>query len=317
MKSGTSSLCRDLSEHPQIFMSPVKEPAHFSRAENWASGHERYLRLFEGASDQVYLAEGSTEYTKRPEYDRVAERIHAFNPEARIVYVVRDPFSRLVSHYRHEVRKGRQKGSLLEAVRRSPQYLLTSYYAYQIRPYLDLFGSSAVYLDTFESYTSAPREFNARLLQWLGVDPSFVPRNTQKPMNVSPEAVETYDEASLRVRVARRVTEYLKSRPTLARLIPESARQQYRRLMPKKSKTKTDSGEFVREMEKARAATQPLLNDYIAELQQLTGRSFDEWPSFHNEGSEDWLLSHSEDLLPEAVLQVSGLNSWKRDYRVA
>jgi hypothetical protein len=87
-------------------MCPVKEPEHFSRPDQVPCLTEQYLRLFKGASDEPYLAEGSTGYTKRPASEGVAERIHAFNPDARLIYVMRDPFERLVSHYRHTVRKG-------------------------------------------------------------------------------------------------------------------------------------------------------------------------------------------------------------------
>src|SRR5688500_10257249 len=91
MKSGTSSVYKGLSEHPAIFMAPA-EPMHFSRPENWSRGHKEYLRLFQHASDEEYLGEASVEYTKRPFWSGVAERIHEFNPDARMLYVMRDPF---------------------------------------------------------------------------------------------------------------------------------------------------------------------------------------------------------------------------------
>lgn len=46
MKSGTSSLFAYLGNHPEIFTSPVKEPMHFSRKENWSKGNDKYLSLF-------------------------------------------------------------------------------------------------------------------------------------------------------------------------------------------------------------------------------------------------------------------------------
>lgn len=68
MKSGTTTLCRYLSEHPAIYMSPKKEPGHFAHRENssvedaldrfWIepprrfANPSRYLRLFDGATTE-------------------------------------------------------------------------------------------------------------------------------------------------------------------------------------------------------------------------------------------------------------------------
>jgi hypothetical protein len=274
MKCGTSSLCHYLSTHPDIFMSPVKEPMHFSR-ENHAHRRDEYLRLFQGASGQRYLAEGSTEYTKRPLLEGVAERIYQFNPRARLVYVMRDPFARLVSHYRHEVRKGREKGSLLQALMQRSDYLTTSYYAFQLEPYLELFGPQAVYIDTFESLASSPQAFCARLFAWLDIDASYVPPSLGRRLNASPEAIESFEEGSLRVRFAR----YVGRKYHLGDLLPLSVRQWLKALLPKESVRQADSDDFRREVELARRNVEPLLAKWIAELEGLTGRSCPEWPS--------------------------------------
>jgi hypothetical protein len=303
MKSGTTSLCTHLSEHPAVFMSPVKEPEHFSSPESTSRRTEQYLRLFRGASDEVYLAEGSTGYTKRPIYEGVAERIHAFNPDARLVYVMRDPFARMVSHYRHHVRKGLERASLPQALRQPSGYLPCSHYAYQLRPYLQLFGRGAIFLDTFESLAASPAGFCARLFEWLGIDASFTPPSAGQRMNVSLETLETYDERSYRVRLARSLTRYLRRHPRLRRLIPEGLRAWYRTLLPRQTVRTADSEEFAQEMKAARCAVQPLLVRWIAELEDLTGRSYGDWPS--REGattSEHPLLPRADVWLPEELL---------------
>ncbi|MGH7508348.1 MAG: sulfotransferase family protein [Gemmatimonadales bacterium] len=310
MKSGTSSLCVHLSEHPAVFMSPVKEPEHFSRPESVSLRTKQYLRLFRGASNEAYLAEGSTEYTKRPAYDGVAERIHAFNPDARLIYVMRDPFARLVSHYRHMTRKGKEKESLPHAISRPSYYLLFSYYAYQLRPYLQRFGQRSIYLDTFESFVASPVGFCARLFEWLGIDASFVPPSAGERLNVSPEALETYDEHSLRVRLARGLNRYLRYHPRLGRLVTDRARAWYRTLLPKESVRRADSVAFAREVQVARRAVQPLLADWIAELEALTGRSYDEWLSREAGTASDHPLPQPPDVwLPEGVLHAKGNHS--------
>jgi hypothetical protein len=305
MKSGTSSLCMHLSEHPAVFMSPVKEPEHFSRVENFCHRSDRYSRLFQGATKETYRVEGSTEYTKRPHYDGVAERIHAFNPDARFVYVMRNPFDRMVSHYRHQTWKGLEKESLPEAIKRPSPYLPTSYYAYQLRPYLQLFGRDSIFLDTFESFTASPVRFCGRLFDWLGIDASFVPPSAGARLNASPKTLETHNERSVPVRLARQVNRYLRQHPRLGRLVPDRARTWYRSLLPKTSCRRADSGEFAGEVEATRRTVQPLFADWIAELEELTGRSFQEWRSM-KEGTASYESGALTDVwLPDEVLEES------------
>ena len=73
------------------------------RRKLWRS-EERYLELFSPAGDARVLGEASTSYTKRPLVPGVVERIAAFNPDARFIYLLRDPVERAVSHYWHMVR---------------------------------------------------------------------------------------------------------------------------------------------------------------------------------------------------------------------
>lgn len=275
MKSGTTSLCRYLGDHPAIFMAPVKEPMHFSRPENWSQGHDQYLQLFADATDQTYLAEGSTEYTKRPFREGVAQRLHDFNPTARLVYVMRDPFDRLVSQYRHQALADREHGTLLEAIQRPIDYLTNSHYAYQLKPYLDLFGRDAVYLDTFESFVASPERFCARLFKWLGIDDTVVPQSIDQRLNVSPPKIEVFDEGSLKVKLWRR----LKAVPGLGRLTPSAIRRWSRALMPKASARDVDSQEFQQEVDKVKRILRPMFIEWIAELTELTGCSHDNWPT--------------------------------------
>ncbi|MCK7578197.1 MAG: sulfotransferase [Chromatiales bacterium] len=106
MKSGTSTLYEYLSVHPQIFMSPVKEPSYFVDRETleqiWPDmaemgfwrGEEYYLDLFKDADQHIAIGEASTNYAKLPRVSGVAERIATFAPEAKIIFMMRDPVER-------------------------------------------------------------------------------------------------------------------------------------------------------------------------------------------------------------------------------
>jgi hypothetical protein len=191
MKSGTTSLHAYLREHPQIFMSRLKEPGYFVEELNLDRGEAWYLDLFAGADGARVIGESTTDYTKYPKYRGVAERIARFNPEARFIYLMRDPVERTISHYWHAVRHRLrlERRELLTAIRDEPHYRDVSHYAMQLEPYLSLFGRDRILAVTFEEMNTRPGSFIASVLQWLGVDSGFVPPNLHERENVTPKVI--------------------------------------------------------------------------------------------------------------------------------
>ena len=107
MKSGTSSLHEYLDSLPEVCMSRPKEPAYFvprtvrvARA-GWYSGY------FTAKPLARHRGEASPHYSIRHVYPGVVERMHAVMPDARIVYIVRDPIERIRSEWMHHVARGR------------------------------------------------------------------------------------------------------------------------------------------------------------------------------------------------------------------
>jgi Sulfotransferase family len=113
MKSGTSTLHDLLAEHPQISMSEPKEPCYFVESdalkthwpEMWRMGiwksEQNYSALFAEKIGAKLFGESSTDYSKAPKLAGVVDKIYAYSPGARIVYVMRDPIERTLSHYWH------------------------------------------------------------------------------------------------------------------------------------------------------------------------------------------------------------------------
>ena len=98
MKAGTTTLHYLLDRHPDIFMSLEKEPQVFS-SKPLAS----YDDIFEGYDKQKYMGESSTAYTKLPDEPNIAKQIYDYNPDAKLIYLIREPMARAVSHYRHNI----------------------------------------------------------------------------------------------------------------------------------------------------------------------------------------------------------------------
>jgi hypothetical protein len=276
MKSGTSSLHSYLGAHPSIFMSEPKEPCYFVQPEQleWPAirklelwrDEDRYLRLFAAAGERAVIGESSTLYTKAPRIGGVPERIHRFCAGARIVYVMRDPVSRTVSHYWHAVRGGREHRGLLDALRSDPHYREVSHYAFQIRPYLELFGERNVRLLTLEELRARPRETVRALFSWLEVDAEFLPGNLDTRRNVSPDSFERPAGWGLLHRLRHsRVWDQV------GPYVPASVRGVGRRLSIEQ--VRRDQ----REVEAATEYLRPLQREQTTELEALAGRSFSEW----------------------------------------
>lgn len=103
-KCGTTSLAKWLSEHPAIFMSPVKEPHYYSTdlANRSVTSSRRYQGLFQGASEEhLAIGEASTWYLFSREAVPNIEKNH---PDARYIVMTRDPVAMAHSLYHHNRR---------------------------------------------------------------------------------------------------------------------------------------------------------------------------------------------------------------------
>lgn len=181
MRSGTTALHEVLGSHPDVFMSQVKEPAFFAdpaelaldsrvaAAAGYAGDRAAYLGLFAGAGNAMYAGESSTHYTKRPRINGAAGRIAETAPNSRILYLVRDPVRRTLSHYRYHVRAKYERLPCLQALRTEPVYCATSDYAMQIEPFFEAFGRDAVHIVVLEELTRDPTGELQRIYDWLGI----------------------------------------------------------------------------------------------------------------------------------------------------
>jgi hypothetical protein len=105
----------------------------------------------------------------------VPERIAAFNPEARFIYLLRDPVERAISHYWHIVRHHTEHRPIAEAVRRDRQFAAVSHYAMQLTPFPERFGRDRVAVRVHERLVADPKGGIRGVYQWLGVDAAAAP----------------------------------------------------------------------------------------------------------------------------------------------
>ena len=165
MKSGTTTLHTALGSHPEILMSSYKEPQYFTGTyyRHRLEFDDRppdpdgrwYFDMFKPAHDDPgikYAGESSADYTQRPVFEGCAGRIAAFNPAARILYIVRDPVERCVAHYWHNVHIEYETRPPSEALWEDPRFIAFSDYAMQLQPYLEVFPREQIHVLTLESF---------------------------------------------------------------------------------------------------------------------------------------------------------------------
>ena len=137
-------------------MCTPKEPSYFVEPDQlsilqpflwslgyWRSEH-RYLQLLQSDKNELFFGEASVYYTHLPHSIGVAERISRFNPEAKLIYIMRDPIERTISHYWHRLVYNDEYRSLSHAIAEDSQYCDVSYYAMQLTPYFHSFKADQI-----------------------------------------------------------------------------------------------------------------------------------------------------------------------------
>ena len=135
-------------------------------------GPEWYASHFSGRA--AVRGESSPHYTNRPRFEGVAERMRSVLPEARLLYMVRDPIDRMLSHYLHNVGGGYDDRALADAFA-DPEsaYVARSRYFFQLEPYLEAFGAERIEIVGREELKRDRRATMRRVFDFLSVDPGF------------------------------------------------------------------------------------------------------------------------------------------------
>ncbi len=170
MKSGSTSLYYDLSSNPSIYLA-TKEANCLVQSIEPAD----YARRFRAARAHQVCGDVSMQYSMLPDYPGVVERSRKLLPQGtKLVYLIREPVSRAVSHHYHRYSMHgpmHMDGDFDACVRRYP--CLTDYgcYARQLEPWLRCWGEDAIRVIRFEDYVANRRGTVTALCKFLGADP--------------------------------------------------------------------------------------------------------------------------------------------------
>ncbi len=204
MKSGTTSLYRYLEQHPQVYMSPYKEPNFFAvEGENELYTDsllgpgglarlpgirkiETYRELFKGVSNETAIGEASQLYLYIP---KAVERIKHYIPDAKLIAILRHPADRAYSHVLFEIQNGLElcDADFLQLLQEEEErvsndwspiwhYKRRGLYYIQLKRYFDTFNRDQIKVYIYEDLFGDNVIDNVQdVFRFLDVDDTFVP----------------------------------------------------------------------------------------------------------------------------------------------
>jgi hypothetical protein len=172
-KAGTTSLHYYLDQHPEISMSSKKETKFFLR-NDYLEGLPEYERYF---ADGLARGEATPKYALFPTIAHVPERIHSVLPDAKLIYLVRDPIDRAEAYFHQRYCSTQDLRSIAAAFSdlEDPRnmYVSSSKYAMQTDQYMRYFPRSNLMIVDNHDLRWARQATLSSIFSFLGVDPDF------------------------------------------------------------------------------------------------------------------------------------------------
>lgn len=193
MKSATSTLHEQLALQPGFFMSTPKEPNFFSDDSMYGLGLDWYAHLFATAKADDICGESSTHYTKLPDYPQTIERMKAYLPSLKLIYVVRHPFDRLISHYIHQWSQNVIKTDINQAIDEFDELINYSRYSMQLVPFIQAYGAVNIQIVFSEALRVRPQYELEKVAQFLGYNQSVIWYDDLPEQNVSSQRVRRFN----------------------------------------------------------------------------------------------------------------------------
>lgn len=205
-KCGTTALYYALCQHPEIYMSPIKEPFYFvlngapppypvpsqEYTDRLRYTEDSYLALFHDVVDQRAIGEASALYLSSFQPERTAANIHDFNPQMRLIAILRQPADRAWSAFHYYRAKGFeplnrfQAALAAEATRRQGndlpdlRHFANGCYFANLKPYFDRFPPEQIRVYLYNEWDQQPQSVLRDIFAFLGVDETVVIETQRK-----------------------------------------------------------------------------------------------------------------------------------------
>lgn len=186
-KCGTNWLYHLLSHHPDVFMSERKEMDFFNDHKLAPSNLDAYHDYFPFNDDYTYFGEASAHYH---DGEQTAQKLHRYNPNAKLLAIVRDPIDRLHSQYRYFKQLGLldETVSVEEAIDERETLVQYSHYEHTLPDFADHFDPDHFKIVSLEEGKENPQVLWQDLLDYLEL-PSHPYPTDDTPKNPTGGAV--------------------------------------------------------------------------------------------------------------------------------
>ena len=205
MKAATTSLYTYLKQHPDVFMTHIKEPMFFNnlkqkngfvvkgKKSKKITTFDEYYSLFNSVKNEKAIGEASPSYIYN---NKCATLINQYLPETKIIAILRQPVSRAYSNYLHAKQADREPITNFEDAFNSEEerinknwsplyhYKAKGLYYNQLKRYYDLFPQKQIKVILFKDIIANPERVTKEVFGFLGVDNTFIP-DVSKKANVS------------------------------------------------------------------------------------------------------------------------------------
>ncbi len=190
MRAGTTSIQHTLRGIRKISLPTMKETDFFMPQNMEARGMDWYRNLFD--QNAPLRGEISPNYSNRAAFPRVPNMLHQAAPDAKIIYVVRDPVKRAVSQFKHGIAMKifEPEDNFLSS--EEGKYLIAaSRYAWQLEAWTQLYPAEQILVLDFHDLKTQPQVFYRELLDFIGLpdeapDPDLEPKNTSQELSRIP-----------------------------------------------------------------------------------------------------------------------------------
>lgn len=287
-KAGTTSLYAYLQQHPQIYLSPVKETNFFaferekldflgginpSYLADFKTNIYDYRAQFAGVTNEIAIGEASPAYLYLPQ---AVERIKHYLADPKIIIILRDPVERAYSHYLHHLRDRLVPHcDFLEALKLEPEriannwwwdyhYVRVGLYYTQVKRYFDNFELQQIKVYLYEELKANSLALIQDIWQFLDVDPQFKPDLSARHNATGIPQNKTIDALIYEPSVIK----------TVYQLLPDTIRKPITAQIAKRNPLKKPSLP-----EEARQQIKPLFREDILKLQELIQLDLSKWLS--------------------------------------
>lgn len=269
-KCGTSTLYRTLSFHPSIAASHRSETEFFTKRIRISGALDRYLSMFPSEQDSWCLDVSPGYFVSEQAPRQMSEVI----PDARLIFILRNPIDRVFSAWRMQVTKGSDLRPFATALREERPYLSHCRYATHIYRYLEYFDRKQMLILFFDDLVgSAPLVFD-QIAEFLGISPV-----TTTNIVANAGGIPRYKSIVRILNVAYRARNGLAKLPLVRWVVTNSwvdrGTRKVRNFIARWNSIPGQTANAPTDADRAYLVAR--LEDEMARLEELTGRSLSNW----------------------------------------